>query len=90
MQGTALEQDVGEASRPGADIDHTEAARVEAEAVEGRRQLAPAASHIERGCRVYLDGGGGRNGPPRPPGQTAVEPHEAVTNVLTRLGSRWG
>ncbi len=90
MQGTALEQDVGEASGPGADVDHTEAARVEAEAVEGRCQLAPAASHVERGCRVNLDSGVGRNGPPRPPGQTAVEPHEAVTNVLTRLGSRGG
>ena len=83
-----MEQGVGEASRPGANVDHTEAARVEAEVVEGRRQLAPAASHIERGCRVNLNGGVGRNGPPRPPGQTAVEPHEAVTNVLARLGSR--
>ena len=90
VRGAALEQHVGKAARSGANVEHAESARIQSEVVQGESQLAPAASHVARRFGVHLDSRVGRHGAPGSPNWRVVDPHEAVTHVLARLGSRGG
>ena len=78
----ALEQHLGEASGRGANIECDEALRVEAEGVERRCQLEPAAGHERRDIRVDRKAGAGIEQRPRLQRRHALDAHRAEADEV--------